>query len=216
VTFLPVISSPKQTIFAVFLSSLISKPQKHFHRDSNLGQIIVVVASVPIIYSPKQITFVLAPFFYRAYFPSYRKHLHRDSNPGQFFGVVTSVPIIYSPKQITFVLVTFFCRAYFPSYRKHLHRDSNPGQFYGVLPLVSVSVSSLRLTTLFLKMAVFWVVAPFARTSDTLVNFGLGAVLLSCLVSKLQESPSQGLELRTLFRSFDLYIFSSWSQGMST
>jgi hypothetical protein len=35
-------------------------------------------------------------------------------------------------------------------------------------------------------------------------NFGLGAVLLSCLVSELQEPSSPGLELRTLFRSLTL------------
>jgi hypothetical protein len=45
-------------------------------------------------------------------------------------------------------------------------------------------------------------------------NFGLGAVLLSCLVSELQEPSSSGLELRTLFRSSGISIFSSWSQGI--
>jgi hypothetical protein len=43
-------------------------------------------------------------------------------------------------------------------------------------------------------------------------NSGFGTVLLSRLVSELQEPPSLGLELRTLIPSFDLSIFSSWSQ----
>jgi hypothetical protein len=46
-------------------------------------------------------------------------------------------------------------------------------------------------------------------------NFGLAAVLLSCIVSELQELPSPGIELRTLFRIFDPTVFSSWSQGIS-
>jgi hypothetical protein len=46
-------------------------------------------------------------------------------------------------------------------------------------------------------------------------NFGLAAVLLSYLVSELQETPSPGLELRTLFRSFYPTMFSFWSQGIS-
>jgi hypothetical protein len=33
-------------------------------------------------------------------------------------------------------------------------------------------------------------------------SFGLGAVLLSYLVSELQEPPSPGLQLRTIFQSF--------------
>jgi hypothetical protein len=46
-------------------------------------------------------------------------------------------------------------------------------------------------------------------------NFGLGAVLLSCLVSELQEPPSPVLKLRTFSRSFDPPVFSSWSQEIS-
>jgi hypothetical protein len=46
-------------------------------------------------------------------------------------------------------------------------------------------------------------------------NFGLSAILLSCLVSELQKTPSPGIELRILFRSFDPPIFSSWSQRIS-
>jgi hypothetical protein len=47
-------------------------------------------------------------------------------------------------------------------------------------------------------------------------NFGLGAILLSCLVSKLQETPSPGLELMTNIQNFDLSEISSLSQGIST
>jgi hypothetical protein len=43
-------------------------------------------------------------------------------------------------------------------------------------------------------------------------NFGLGAILLSCLVFELQETPSAGIELRTLFPefwpSYDLFLVS--------
>jgi hypothetical protein len=38
-------------------------------------------------------------------------------------------------------------------------------------------------------------------------NFGLGAVLLSCLVSELQETPSPGNELRTLSGVLTLLCF---------
>jgi hypothetical protein len=40
------------------------------------------VSSVPVISSPKRTNFALAPFFYRAWFPSYRNHPHRDWNSG--------------------------------------------------------------------------------------------------------------------------------------
>jgi hypothetical protein len=46
-------------------------------------------------------------------------------------------------------------------------------------------------------------------------NFGFGAVLLSCLVFELQEQPSQGVELRTVFRSFDHPMFFSWFQRIN-
>jgi hypothetical protein len=45
-------------------------------------------------------------------------------------------------------------------------------------------------------------------------NFGTDAILISCLVSELQEPPSPGLELWTVFRSFDPPVFSSLSQGI--
>jgi hypothetical protein len=45
-------------------------------------------------------------------------------------------------------------------------------------------------------------------------NFGPSAVLVSSLVSELQEPPSLGFELRTLFE-FDPAMFSSWPQGIS-
>jgi hypothetical protein len=35
-------------------------------------------------------------------------------------------------------------------------------------------------------------------------NFGLGAVILSCLVSELQKTSSPGIEPRTVFQGFDL------------
>jgi hypothetical protein len=46
-------------------------------------------------------------------------------------------------------------------------------------------------------------------------NFGLGAVLLSCLVSKIQEPPSPGFEHSTLFQSFDPSKIFSWFQVIS-
>jgi hypothetical protein len=83
----------------ILLSYLVSELQKHCHRDSNPRQIFVVVAFVPVISWPKQTTFFLALFFYRAYFPSYR-NLHRGSNPGQILVFVASIPVISWPKQI--------------------------------------------------------------------------------------------------------------------
>jgi hypothetical protein len=44
-------------------------------------------------------------------------------------------------------------------------------------------------------------------------NFGLGAVLISCLVSELQKPSSPGLGLWTLFRSFELSKIPSWFRG---
>jgi hypothetical protein len=52
--------------------------------------------------------FVLALFFYRAYFPISRYHLYRDWSRRQFF--VGFVPVISFPKQ-TLVLTPFFYRA---------------------------------------------------------------------------------------------------------
>jgi hypothetical protein len=46
-------------------------------------------------------------------------------------------------------------------------------------------------------------------------NFGIGAILLSCLVSTLQELSSPGLELGTASGYFDVFEVSSWSQEIS-
>jgi hypothetical protein len=46
-------------------------------------------------------------------------------------------------------------------------------------------------------------------------NFGLGPVLLSCLVSELQKPPSPGLKPRTISRSFYCSEISFCFQGMS-
>jgi hypothetical protein len=80
------------------------------------------------------------------------------------------VSLISSSKQTTLVLAPFYFRAYYPSYR-NLHWESNPGKFFGVLVFVSV-------------------------ISSTKNNFDLSAILLSCLVSELQETPSPAIELR--------------------
>jgi hypothetical protein len=45
-------------------------------------------------------------------------------------------------------------------------------------------------------------------------HFGLGAVLLLCLVSELQKLLSQGLEPRALFRRLDFSKISSWYQDV--
>jgi hypothetical protein len=42
-----------------------------------------------------------------------------------------------------------------------------------------------------------------------------GIILLSSLFSEVQEPPSLGLKLRTLFRSFDPSIFSNWTREIS-
>jgi hypothetical protein len=44
------------------------------------------VTLVSVISSSKQTTLVLAPFFYRAWFPNYRNRPHRNSNSGHFSG----------------------------------------------------------------------------------------------------------------------------------
>jgi hypothetical protein len=46
-------------------------------------------------------------------------------------------------------------------------------------------------------------------------NFGLGDILLSCLVSKIQKPPWPGFEPRTLFRSFDVSEIHFCFQGIS-
>jgi hypothetical protein len=58
------------------------------------------VTLVPVIISPKQTTLDLAPFFYRAWFPSNRNRLRRESNPGQFFGFMAFVSVLSSSKQL--------------------------------------------------------------------------------------------------------------------
>jgi hypothetical protein len=46
-------------------------------------------------------------------------------------------------------------------------------------------------------------------------SFGLGAVLLLCLISDLQKPSSQALEPRIFFWSFDCCKIFSWFQGIS-
>jgi hypothetical protein len=58
-----------------------------------------------------QTTFVLTPFFCRAWYQSYRNHLHWESKPGQFFGVLVFVSVIFSSKQTALVQAPFFYRA---------------------------------------------------------------------------------------------------------
>jgi hypothetical protein len=71
-------------------------------------------------------------------------------------------------------LVPFFHRVPLQSYRKYVNRDSNPAQF-------SESWSY-----------------SFNLVAET-NNFVPGTILLLCLVSEIQEPPSPGLELRTIF-----------------
>lgn len=46
-------------------------------------------------------------------------------------------------------------------------------------------------------------------------NFLLRVILLPRLLYQLQEKPTAGLELRSIFRSFDFSVIYSWSQEMS-
>jgi hypothetical protein len=96
--------------------------------------------------------------------------------PRAVFGFVTLVPVISSPKQ-TVLFFAPFCRAYLPSYRNHFQRDSNSGQFSGLCPC-------------------------YCNLLFVTNNLILGAVLLSCLFSELQEPNSPGIELRTIFPEF--------------
>jgi hypothetical protein len=50
---------------AVLVSCLVSELQKHLHRESNSEQFFGVVGFVYVIFSSKETTLVLAPFFYR-------------------------------------------------------------------------------------------------------------------------------------------------------
>jgi hypothetical protein len=123
------------------------------------------------------------------------------------------------------VLSTFFCRHYFLRYSKYLHRDSNPGQTVRVCDLCSCNLlaeqcwSHLCSTIISFQGAenIFSRFRTYDLYSCNMIetnNFGLGPVLLSCLVSELQTLTSPGLEPRTIFRTFDLSKIFSWFQGM--
>jgi hypothetical protein len=77
---------------AVLLSCLVSELKK----PSSLGLepriVFRACGLVPVISSPKQMTLVLAHFFCRIKFPSYRNHLHWDSNPG---AILSEVSVIF-------------------------------------------------------------------------------------------------------------------------
>jgi hypothetical protein len=83
-----------------------------------------------------------------------RKTSSARLEPRTVFGVVAFVSVIFSSKQTTLVLAPFFCRTSYPSYRNHLHGDNFSG---------------------------FWFY--FCNLLFRTKNFGLGAILLSCLVS---------------------------------
>jgi hypothetical protein len=74
-------------LYAVLLSCLFSELQKPSSPGLEPRTVLRFVALVPVISSPKQTILFFTPFFYRAYFLSYRNRLHRDSNPGQFSGM---------------------------------------------------------------------------------------------------------------------------------
>jgi hypothetical protein len=69
VIFVPLVSSPKQIMLVssmFFNRHYFPSYRKHLHRDLNPGQFFGVVASVPVIYSPKQTPLDLVLFSYRA------------------------------------------------------------------------------------------------------------------------------------------------------
>jgi hypothetical protein len=80
---------------AVFLSCLVTELQKPSSPGLEPRTVFGAVAFVFVIYSSKQTTLVLAPFFYRVSFPSYKNHLHWDSNRG---AILTDVFVIFFPE----------------------------------------------------------------------------------------------------------------------
>jgi hypothetical protein len=100
------------------------------------------------------------------------------------------VPVISLPKQTTLVLVPFLLSS--------------------VSELQKPSSSGLEHRTRLWGSGLHFCNFLFETN-----NFRLGTVLLSCLVSKLQELPSKGLKLKTFSWCFDLSKISSWSQGIS-
>lgn len=133
---------------------------------------------------PEQTNFTSVPAFCCSY-SELEKHLYRYSNQGQFSGVVASISVISSSKQTTFV----FCCAQLPFCRNCPHQDSNQEVFQ----LFGLCFCNFLIET---------------------NNFGLGTVLLQCLVSKLQEPPLPGFELRTIFFIVLSFLVSCWSQGI--
>jgi hypothetical protein len=115
-------------------------------------------------------TFILAAFFNRAGVQEYR-NLHCDTNLWQFFRAVAFVCIICSSKQTTLVLAPFFCHASFQDTETVLP---------GLEPKTNFKVCSLCSSYFLVEKC----------------NFGLRAVLLSCLVFELQTLPSPGLYTR--------------------
>jgi hypothetical protein len=62
-------------------------------------------------------TFVLVPFFYHAYFPSYKNYTHRYSNPGQARRVFTFLTYFPGLKEQA---GQFWCKLVYPfsSYKR--------------------------------------------------------------------------------------------------
>jgi hypothetical protein len=101
---------------------------------------------------------------------------------------VAFAPAISLPKQTTSVLALFFCHAKFLIYRKNIHWESNPDQYIRVVAFISVTSFLIQATLLF------------------------QAFHLLYLVPELQQPPSPGLKLRTIFQSSYLPKISSCSQ----
>lgn len=84
VTFVSIISSPKQKSFVlcIILLSLVSFWPR---QEPNLEKNWRFVAFAPVISLPKRTTLVLGLFFYCALVSSYSTCLHRDTNSGKNF-----------------------------------------------------------------------------------------------------------------------------------
>jgi hypothetical protein len=117
---------------AILLSRLVPEQQKHYHRDSNRGQLFEVVAFVHVTSLSKQRVLFLTPLLSCRATETIFTETRIQSRLFRGYG------ICYSPKQTTLVFALFFYCAKFSIYRNRLHKDSNPGQIYGIMAFVPV------------------------------------------------------------------------------
>jgi hypothetical protein len=105
----------------------------------------------------------------------------------QFVGVVAVVPVIM-PKQLRYWRRSFTCL---------------------VSKLQKPYSSGLKPLTVLPSYGSFFCNVFFETNT-----FGLSAISVSRFISNLQDPPSPGLELRTIFRSFHSSLISFWPHAL--